>query len=118
VLGIPSVEGSPTPVLGTLLGEGDLALALKDDPGTLAEPTGQDWEPGVDIAAITRPLIPDADWQKLIFGYLRLSMIPDDETETWCLAHQANGYLIHDHETKALKNSFVNYMSLEASSLL
>jgi hypothetical protein len=38
------------------------------------------------------------DWRKLISEYLWLATLPDDETETQCLARRAKGYLIHDDE--------------------
>jgi hypothetical protein len=73
-------------MLGTLLGEGGLALALEANLETSAGPIGQDREPGVEIVAITGPPSLDADWRKAIFEYLQLGTIIDDEIKTRRLA--------------------------------
>jgi hypothetical protein len=80
-------EDSPTPAPGTPPGEGSPALALEANPETSTEPIGQGREPGVEIAAITRPPSPDADRRKGISEYLRLKTILDDEIKTRRLAH-------------------------------
>jgi hypothetical protein len=56
--------GGPTPMLGACHGE----------------------EPGSEVAAVTKSSGSDLDWRKLIFKYLWLKVILDDETETQRLA--------------------------------
>jgi hypothetical protein len=48
--------------------------------------------------AIIKLIGSDPEWRKLIFEYLHLGAILDDETETQRLAHRAKGYLIHDDD--------------------
>jgi hypothetical protein len=50
----------------------------------------------VEIVVITGPSRLDMDRWKLISKYLWLRTVPDDETETQCLAHWVKGHLIHD----------------------
>jgi hypothetical protein len=51
-----------------------------------------------ELVAVIGPPSPETDWRKPITDYLQLGMIQDDETETWCLARRAKGYLIHNNE--------------------
>jgi hypothetical protein len=96
MLGTSPGEDSLIPMPGTLPGKGGTAPASEADPRTLASPIGQDQEPRREVATIVGLPSPDVDWQKLISEYLRCGTIPDDETETRCLAHRAKGYLIHN----------------------
>jgi hypothetical protein len=61
-------------------------------------PTGQGWEPWIEIGTINGSPGSDLDWRKSISEDLRLGAIPDNETETWRLARRAKVYLIHDDE--------------------
>jgi hypothetical protein len=78
-------------------GKGSVTLTSEPDPGAPTKPIGQDREPGGEIASIVGTLGPDADWWKPFSEYLQRGTIPDDEIETWCLARQAKGYLIHNN---------------------
>jgi hypothetical protein len=51
-------------MLGTVSGEGGLAPTPETDPGTLAEPIGQAWEPKREVAVITGASDSDADYRK------------------------------------------------------
>jgi hypothetical protein len=82
--GTPPGEGSPMPISGANLRAS--AKPITADPGRAGE-----------LVAIVEPPSPEADWRKPIAEYLHLGMLPDEETETRCLACRAKGYLIHDN---------------------
>jgi hypothetical protein len=91
-------EGSSVPIPRTPPGEKSPASISEASLGASAGPTTPIPGPEGDVAAIIGPPSPKADWKKPIAEYLRLGIIPDDETGNRLLAHRANGYLIHNNE--------------------
>jgi hypothetical protein len=96
--GISPGEGSPTLAQGTSPDKDGTTLISEADPGDLAGPIGQAWEPWGEVAAIIGLPSPNTNWWRPISKYLRLRTIPDNKTKTRRLARQAKGYLIHSDE--------------------